>query len=141
MAKLASLQTPKLNELQADMAKMTLENDLRKELRDNIGRLRELGTYRGRRHAQVYMRVGFVGIWGANGVCVGSAGERTEDQEASCNCKALQYAGEERLSCIYCANKKYSHLWELGRLLDPRYQQAQLYCKQVMWFAQSIVRH
>ncbi|KAH0611458.1 uncharacterized protein H6S33_010723 [Morchella sextelata] len=52
MAKLASLQTPKLNELQADMAKMTLENDLRKELRDNIGRLRELGTYRGRRHAQ-----------------------------------------------------------------------------------------
>lgn len=126
MAKLASLQTPKLNELQADMAKMTLENDLRKELRDNIGRLRELGTYRGRRHAQVCMRPGFVGIWALMGVCVGPAGERTEDEKASCYCKALQYAGEERLSCIYCANKRYRHLWDFGRLLDSRYQQVQL---------------
>lgn len=30
---------------------MTLENDLKKEVRGNIRRLRDMGTYRGRRHA------------------------------------------------------------------------------------------
>ena len=31
---------------------MKIENDLRRELRENIGRLRDMGSYRGRRHAQ-----------------------------------------------------------------------------------------
>ena len=30
---------------------MKIENDLRRELVDNIKRLRDMGTYRGRRHA------------------------------------------------------------------------------------------
>ena len=30
---------------------MKIENDLRRELRENIRRLRDMGTYRGRRHA------------------------------------------------------------------------------------------
>jgi small subunit ribosomal protein S13 len=30
---------------------MKIENDLRRELRDNIARLRDMGTWRGRRHA------------------------------------------------------------------------------------------
>lgn len=30
---------------------MKIENDLRRELRQNIIRLRDMGTYRGRRHA------------------------------------------------------------------------------------------
>ncbi len=30
---------------------MTLENDARRFVRDNIKRLRDMGTYRGRRHA------------------------------------------------------------------------------------------
>ena len=30
---------------------MKIENDLRRELRDNIKRLRDMGAYRGRRHA------------------------------------------------------------------------------------------
>jgi hypothetical protein len=30
---------------------MTIENDLRRKLRDNIARLRDMGSYRGRRHA------------------------------------------------------------------------------------------
>lgn len=30
---------------------MTIENDLKREMRENIKRLRDIGTYRGKRHA------------------------------------------------------------------------------------------
>lgn len=30
---------------------MKIENDLRREIKDNISRLRDMGSYRGRRHA------------------------------------------------------------------------------------------
>lgn len=30
---------------------MTIENDLRRQVRDNIRRLKDMGSYRGRRHA------------------------------------------------------------------------------------------
>ena len=33
---------------------MKIENELRKEMRSNIARLRDMGTYRGRRHAMGY---------------------------------------------------------------------------------------
>jgi hypothetical protein len=33
------------------LSSMTLENDLRRQLVDNIRRLRDMGAYRGRRHA------------------------------------------------------------------------------------------
>ncbi|KAI7288292.1 hypothetical protein KC352_g4417, partial [Hortaea werneckii] len=35
----------------AELSTMTLENDLRRQLQENIKRLRDMGTYRGRRHA------------------------------------------------------------------------------------------
>ncbi len=31
---------------------MTIENDLRREMRENISRLKDMGAYRGKRHAQ-----------------------------------------------------------------------------------------
>jgi small subunit ribosomal protein S13 len=33
---------------------MTIESDARKKLQDNIARLRDMGSYRGRRHAMGY---------------------------------------------------------------------------------------
>ncbi|KAF2141873.1 uncharacterized protein K452DRAFT_250797 [Aplosporella prunicola CBS 121167] len=38
-------------ELNAELSSMKLENDLRRSIQDNIKRLRDMGTYRGRRHA------------------------------------------------------------------------------------------
>ncbi|KAF2757047.1 ribosomal protein S13 [Pseudovirgaria hyperparasitica] len=51
LAKLSSLQDKQLESLNNALASMKIENDLRREIRGNIARLRDLGTYRGRRHA------------------------------------------------------------------------------------------
>ncbi|KAI1106127.1 ribosomal protein S13 [Jackrogersella minutella] len=37
--------------LTAELSNMTIENDARRIVQDNIKRLRDMGTYRGRRHA------------------------------------------------------------------------------------------
>lgn len=37
--------------LTAELSTMTIENDARKILHDNIRRLKDMGSYRGRRHA------------------------------------------------------------------------------------------
>ncbi|KAK7757241.1 37S ribosomal protein subunit sws2, mitochondrial [Diatrype stigma] len=37
--------------LTAELSNMTIENDARRLVQDNIRRLRDMGTYRGRRHA------------------------------------------------------------------------------------------
>jgi len=37
--------------LTAELSTMTIENDARRIIQDNIKRLRDIGTYRGRRHA------------------------------------------------------------------------------------------
>ena len=50
-AKVSSLNDRQINDLAAELSTMTLENDLRRQLVDNIKRLRDMGTYRGRRHA------------------------------------------------------------------------------------------
>ncbi|KAK5164099.1 uncharacterized protein LTR77_010190 [Saxophila tyrrhenica] len=50
-AKIGSLSDRQTQELSAELSTMTLENDLRRQMRDNIKRLRDMGTYRGRRHA------------------------------------------------------------------------------------------
>lgn len=52
-ARLASLNNPTVTALAFEMSKLKLDTDLQKELHDNLERLRDLGTYRGRRHAQV----------------------------------------------------------------------------------------
>ena len=50
-ARLGSLPAQKILDITAELSKMKIGNDLRREMRENILRLREMGTYRGRRHA------------------------------------------------------------------------------------------
>lgn len=40
-----------MNDIAGELSTMKIENDLRRTLQDNIKRLRDMGTYRGRRHA------------------------------------------------------------------------------------------
>ncbi|KAI5857877.1 hypothetical protein BZA05DRAFT_385138 [Tricharina praecox] len=51
-AQVGTLGTSKTMVLADELSKMTIENDLRRQLKDDIKRLRDMGTYRGRRHAQ-----------------------------------------------------------------------------------------
>ncbi|KAI5819491.1 hypothetical protein BZA77DRAFT_304230 [Pyronema omphalodes] len=51
-ALVGSVPAPKITSLVELMTGMTLENDLRRVLRDDIRRLKDMGAYRGRRHAQ-----------------------------------------------------------------------------------------
>ena len=50
-ARLSGLGHRTVNDLTAELQNMTIENNLRRKLQDNIKRLRDMGTYRGRRHA------------------------------------------------------------------------------------------
>ncbi|KAI9724469.1 MAG: hypothetical protein M1812_000537 [Candelaria pacifica] len=50
-ARLGVLANRQVLDLSAELSGMTLENDLRRSMQDNIKRLRDMGTYRGRRHA------------------------------------------------------------------------------------------
>lgn len=50
-AKVGTLVDKQIKAIEAELSSMTLENALRRQVRDNIARLRDIGTYRGRRHA------------------------------------------------------------------------------------------
>jgi ribosomal protein S13 len=50
-AKVGTLQNSTVLDLTAELSEMKIENDLRREVQDNIKRLRDMGAYRGRRHA------------------------------------------------------------------------------------------
>ncbi|MCJ1243887.1 hypothetical protein MMC30_001084 [Trapelia coarctata] len=50
-AKVGSLANKQILELTAELSNLTIENDLKRQLRDNIIRLRDMGSWRGRRHA------------------------------------------------------------------------------------------
>jgi hypothetical protein len=50
-AKVGSLKNATVLDLTAELSNMKIENDLRREVQDNIRRLKDMGTYRGRRHA------------------------------------------------------------------------------------------
>jgi len=50
-AKVGDLGDKQINSLAEELSTMTLENDLRRQLVDNIKRLRDMSSYRGRRHA------------------------------------------------------------------------------------------
>ncbi|KAL1588262.1 hypothetical protein WHR41_02772 [Cladosporium halotolerans] len=50
-ARVGALAEKQINNLAGELSEMTLENDARRQLQDNIKRLRDMGTYRGRRHA------------------------------------------------------------------------------------------
>lgn len=48
---MGTLPPKTITALTAELSTMTIESDARKLLQDNIKRLRDMGTYRGRRHA------------------------------------------------------------------------------------------
>ena len=50
-AKVGTLNDGQINGIVAELSSMTLENDLRRQVVENIRRLRDMGAYRGRRHA------------------------------------------------------------------------------------------
>lgn len=50
-ATLGELPDTQLNSLVNSLSQMTIENDLRRKVLQNIARLRDMGSYRGRRHA------------------------------------------------------------------------------------------
>ncbi|KAI9753749.1 MAG: hypothetical protein M1815_006015 [Lichina confinis] len=49
-ARVGSLGNKQIVDLTASLSSMTIENDLRRRVRENIRRLWEMGSYRGRRH-------------------------------------------------------------------------------------------
>ncbi|TKA39611.1 hypothetical protein B0A54_10167 [Friedmanniomyces endolithicus] len=50
-ARIGELDARQTDNLAAQLSTMTIENDLKRGMRENIRRLRDMGTYRGRRHA------------------------------------------------------------------------------------------
>lgn len=50
-AKVGQLGNKQIDSIAEELSTMTLENDLRRQVVDNIKRLRDMGAYRGRRHA------------------------------------------------------------------------------------------
>ena len=51
LAKVGTLSAKTVTALTAELSQMKIENDARRMLRDNIKRLKDMGSYRGRRHA------------------------------------------------------------------------------------------
>jgi small subunit ribosomal protein S13 len=51
LAKVGSLAPRTVTLLTAELGQMTLDNDARKVVQENIRRLKDMGAYRGRRHA------------------------------------------------------------------------------------------
>ncbi|KAF2015969.1 30S ribosomal protein S13 [Aaosphaeria arxii CBS 175.79] len=50
-AKVGTLKNSTVLDLTAELSNMKIENDLRREVQENIRRLKDMGSYRGRRHA------------------------------------------------------------------------------------------
>ncbi|KAI2623290.1 ribosomal protein S13 [Hypoxylon sp. NC1633] len=50
-ARIGTIPPKTITSLTAELSTMTLENDARRIVQDNIKRLRDMGAYRGRRHA------------------------------------------------------------------------------------------
>ncbi|KAM5342718.1 hypothetical protein ACJ41O_013684 [Fusarium nematophilum] len=51
LAKVGSLAPRTVTSLTAELSQMTIETDARRQVQENIRRLKDMGTYRGRRHA------------------------------------------------------------------------------------------
>ncbi|KAI9700558.1 MAG: hypothetical protein M1820_006712 [Bogoriella megaspora] len=50
-ARLRDISNSTIGSINNELSSMTLENDLRRRLQETLGRLRDMGSYRGRRHA------------------------------------------------------------------------------------------
>ncbi|GAW12649.1 hypothetical protein ANO14919_020190 [Xylariales sp. No.14919] len=51
LARMGAIPAKTVTALTAELSNMTIENDARRIVQDNIKRLRDMATYRGRRHA------------------------------------------------------------------------------------------
>ncbi|KAI1169745.1 40S ribosomal protein s13 [Nemania sp. FL0916] len=51
LARLETMPAKTITALTAELSTMTIDHDARRLVQDNIKRLRDMGTYRGRRHA------------------------------------------------------------------------------------------
>ena len=54
MAKMGGLENKQILDLTAELSDMNIENDLKRQVNNNIIRLRDMKTYRGMRHALGY---------------------------------------------------------------------------------------
>ncbi|KAI9788672.1 MAG: hypothetical protein M1816_006723 [Peltula sp. TS41687] len=48
--RVGSLADKQVQDITAQLSNMTIENELRRSVRDNIRRLKDMGSYRGKRH-------------------------------------------------------------------------------------------
>ncbi|PUU82350.1 putative ribosomal protein S13 [Tuber borchii] len=51
-ARISQLTQPKVTAISSEMTKMVIDTELKRKIGDNIMRLKDIGTYRGKRHAQ-----------------------------------------------------------------------------------------
>ncbi|KAH0493738.1 hypothetical protein TgHK011_000391 [Trichoderma gracile] len=51
LAKIGSLSPKTVTSLTAELSQMSIESDARRQVQENIRRLKDIGSYRGRRHA------------------------------------------------------------------------------------------
>ncbi|OBT83857.1 hypothetical protein VE02_06144 [Pseudogymnoascus sp. 03VT05] len=50
-ARIGDIPQRTISQLTAELSNMTIENDAKRKMREDISRLRDMGSYRGRRHA------------------------------------------------------------------------------------------
>ena len=102
--------------------KMNIENDLKRKMRDNLRRLRDIGTYRGRRHALVgfpweklvWGRRGGETLWANDGGIVGTAVQRAEHEESDpdgeevepCRAPGVDWRRHHRTGYSRCGEEK-----------------------------------
>jgi small subunit ribosomal protein S13 len=124
-AKLQGLGHRTVNDLSAELQNLTIENNLRRKLQDNIKRLRDMGTYRGRRHA---MSLPVRGQKTRTQVGPHST-LFTSPQLTPCpgrNCQKVEQSPPQRLtSCFLLSLYNYSHN-SIGWRHRLRYQKFQI---------------
>lgn len=126
-ARIGNLGEKQINSLAGELAEMTLESDLRGQLQNNIKRLRDMGTYRGRRHAMALpvrgqrtrTQVSCAVLWDMMGVDTGF----TDTAMADHDCKEVQPRGQTQVSSALlerflfpCFSSHALHVARLSRL-------------------------
>jgi len=102
-ARIGNLGEKQINSLAGELAEMTLESDLKGQLQNNIKRLRDMGTYRGRRHAmglpvrgqRTRTQVSWECLWGGMGMRFGFA----DTDMADYDCEEVQPRRKAQISC------------------------------------------
>jgi small subunit ribosomal protein S13 len=108
-AKLQGLGHRTVNNLSAELQNLTIENNLRRKLQDNIKRLRDMGTYRGRRHAMSLPVRGQKTRTQVGPHYTSSASPKLTPC-SGCNCQKVEQSSSQRLSLSpFLLLYKYSH--------------------------------